>query len=214
MPDRMFETRSDAWEAVGLSVDVSKRAVRRAQREALVLFPLAVGLRDRLPQPLLAARLAPQAPAAVLLADEPADAAADRRRDRADRDRLGTGQGRQPFRRPDVHAADGSGDGGDRRLRHPAAHDRHHGARRAERRRGQPPGAGRRRRIHGGRRRSRRPADARQRDRRDGAAERPAVPGRRADPAAGRRRRRLRRGDRQLARPALHDAHPRCRRRS
>jgi small conductance mechanosensitive channel len=44
MPDRMFETRSDAWEAVGLSVDVSKRAVRRAQREALVLVPLLIGL--------------------------------------------------------------------------------------------------------------------------------------------------------------------------
>lgn len=42
--DRMFETRSEAWERVGLSVDVSRRAVKRAQREALVLIPLLVGL--------------------------------------------------------------------------------------------------------------------------------------------------------------------------
>jgi small conductance mechanosensitive channel len=42
--DRMFETRSEAWERVGLSVDVSRRAVKRAQREAIVLVPLLVGL--------------------------------------------------------------------------------------------------------------------------------------------------------------------------
>jgi small conductance mechanosensitive channel len=42
--DRMFETRSDAWERVGLSVDYSQRAVKRAQREALVLVPLLVAL--------------------------------------------------------------------------------------------------------------------------------------------------------------------------
>jgi small conductance mechanosensitive channel len=42
--DRMFETRSEAWERVGLSVDYSRRAVKRAQREALVLIPLLVGL--------------------------------------------------------------------------------------------------------------------------------------------------------------------------
>ena len=44
MPERMFETRSDAWEAVGLSVDVSQRAVKRARREAMVLFPIAIAL--------------------------------------------------------------------------------------------------------------------------------------------------------------------------
>ncbi|MGI8713208.1 MAG: mechanosensitive ion channel family protein [Solirubrobacteraceae bacterium] len=44
MPDRMFETRSDAWEAVGLSLDVSQRTVKRARREAAVLFPLLVAL--------------------------------------------------------------------------------------------------------------------------------------------------------------------------
>ena len=44
MPERMFETRSDAWAAVGLSVDYSQRAVRRAQREAAVLLPLFIAL--------------------------------------------------------------------------------------------------------------------------------------------------------------------------
>jgi small-conductance mechanosensitive channel len=44
LPERMFETRSEAWERVGLSVDVNERVVKRAQREALVLFPLAVAL--------------------------------------------------------------------------------------------------------------------------------------------------------------------------
>jgi len=32
--ERMFETRSEAWEKVGLAVNVSQRALRRAQREA------------------------------------------------------------------------------------------------------------------------------------------------------------------------------------
>jgi small conductance mechanosensitive channel len=42
--ERMFETRSDAWERVGLAMDVSQRAVRRARREAAVLVPLLVGV--------------------------------------------------------------------------------------------------------------------------------------------------------------------------
>jgi small-conductance mechanosensitive channel len=42
--ERMFDTRSEAWERVGLAVDVSQRAVRKAQREALVLVPLLVGV--------------------------------------------------------------------------------------------------------------------------------------------------------------------------
>ena len=42
--ERMFETRSEAWEKVGLAVNVSQRSVRRAQREALVLFPLLIGV--------------------------------------------------------------------------------------------------------------------------------------------------------------------------
>ncbi|HEX3831034.1 MAG TPA: mechanosensitive ion channel family protein [Solirubrobacteraceae bacterium] len=42
--DRMFETRSEAWERVGLSVDYSERAVKRAQREAVLLVPLLVAL--------------------------------------------------------------------------------------------------------------------------------------------------------------------------
>jgi small-conductance mechanosensitive channel len=44
MPDRMFETRSDAWAAVGLSVDYSAKAVKRAQREAILLIPVFVAL--------------------------------------------------------------------------------------------------------------------------------------------------------------------------
>ena len=43
-PDRMFETRSDAWAAVGLSVDYSGRAVKRAQREAMILIPLFIAI--------------------------------------------------------------------------------------------------------------------------------------------------------------------------
>ena len=42
--ERMFETRSEAWEAVGLSIEVNQRAVRRAQRELMVLVPLLVGV--------------------------------------------------------------------------------------------------------------------------------------------------------------------------
>jgi small conductance mechanosensitive channel len=44
MPDRMFETRSDAWAAAGLSIDLSERTVRRARREAAVLVPLFIAL--------------------------------------------------------------------------------------------------------------------------------------------------------------------------
>jgi small conductance mechanosensitive channel len=42
--ERMFETRSEAWERVGLAVNVSKRAVRRARGELIVLVPLLVGV--------------------------------------------------------------------------------------------------------------------------------------------------------------------------
>jgi small conductance mechanosensitive channel len=42
--DRMFETRSEAWERVGLSVDVSDRVVRRARREAVVIVGLLIGV--------------------------------------------------------------------------------------------------------------------------------------------------------------------------
>ena len=42
--ERMFETRSDAWERVGLAMDVSQRAVRRARRQALLLLPLLAGI--------------------------------------------------------------------------------------------------------------------------------------------------------------------------
>ncbi len=42
--ERMFETRSEAWERVGLAVEVSQRAIRRAQRQAIVLLPLLIGV--------------------------------------------------------------------------------------------------------------------------------------------------------------------------
>ena len=40
----MFDTRSEAWERVGLAIDVSQRAIRRARREAAVFLPLLVGV--------------------------------------------------------------------------------------------------------------------------------------------------------------------------
>ena len=42
--ERMFETRSEAWEKVGLAVDVSQRAVKRARRQAAVLLPMLVAI--------------------------------------------------------------------------------------------------------------------------------------------------------------------------
>jgi small conductance mechanosensitive channel len=38
--ERMFETRSDAWERVGLAMDLTQRKARRARREAVVVVPL------------------------------------------------------------------------------------------------------------------------------------------------------------------------------
>jgi small conductance mechanosensitive channel len=42
--DRMFETRSHAWEAVGLARQVSQQAVRRARRQALAIVLLIAGV--------------------------------------------------------------------------------------------------------------------------------------------------------------------------
>ncbi len=42
--ERVFETRSEAWERVGLAADLSQRAVRRARRELVVLAPLLIGV--------------------------------------------------------------------------------------------------------------------------------------------------------------------------
>jgi small conductance mechanosensitive channel len=42
--ERMFETRTDAWEKVGLAANVSPREVKRAQRELVVLVPLLIGV--------------------------------------------------------------------------------------------------------------------------------------------------------------------------
>jgi small conductance mechanosensitive channel len=43
-PAKMFETRSQAWQEVGLLRQISPRVVRRARLEALVLMPLFVGI--------------------------------------------------------------------------------------------------------------------------------------------------------------------------
>src|SRR5579864_2115102 len=42
--ERMFETRSEAWERAGLSVEVSRGEVRRARAAVLVLLPLLIGV--------------------------------------------------------------------------------------------------------------------------------------------------------------------------
>jgi small conductance mechanosensitive channel len=42
--ERMFETRSDAWEAVGLALETNHGAVKRAQRQTLVIFPLLIAV--------------------------------------------------------------------------------------------------------------------------------------------------------------------------
>jgi small-conductance mechanosensitive channel len=43
-PQKMFETRSDAWREVGLLRQISPRVVKRARLEALVLVPLFVAV--------------------------------------------------------------------------------------------------------------------------------------------------------------------------
>ena len=40
----MFETRSEAWERVGLAVSVNQKALRRAKRELFVLVPLVIAV--------------------------------------------------------------------------------------------------------------------------------------------------------------------------
>jgi small-conductance mechanosensitive channel len=42
--ERMFETRSEEWERVGLAVEASDRNVRRSQRQLLILLPLFVAV--------------------------------------------------------------------------------------------------------------------------------------------------------------------------
>jgi small conductance mechanosensitive channel len=42
--DRMFETRSDAWEKVGLSFEVNQKEVRRAQRQAIFFLIGIIGV--------------------------------------------------------------------------------------------------------------------------------------------------------------------------
>ncbi|MBV9535628.1 MAG: mechanosensitive ion channel family protein [Solirubrobacterales bacterium] len=42
--DRMFETRSHAWERAGLPLEADRRKVRRALRQAILVLPLLVGV--------------------------------------------------------------------------------------------------------------------------------------------------------------------------
>ncbi len=42
--ERMFETRSEAWERAGLSVEINRGEARRARAAVLVLLPLLVGV--------------------------------------------------------------------------------------------------------------------------------------------------------------------------
>jgi small conductance mechanosensitive channel len=42
--ERMFETRSEAWERVGLAMSVNRRLIRRARGEIAVFLPLGVGV--------------------------------------------------------------------------------------------------------------------------------------------------------------------------
>src|SRR5689334_21285108 len=42
--ERMFETRSEAWERVGLAMESNQRAVRKARRQALILLPLLIAV--------------------------------------------------------------------------------------------------------------------------------------------------------------------------
>ena len=41
---RLFETRSHSWREVGLARQLSRRAVRRARLEVVVLVPVVAGL--------------------------------------------------------------------------------------------------------------------------------------------------------------------------
>jgi small conductance mechanosensitive channel len=41
--ERMFETRSEAWERVGLAISSNQRAIRHARQQAAVLLPLLIG---------------------------------------------------------------------------------------------------------------------------------------------------------------------------
>ena len=63
--ERMFETRSQAWEAVGLAKQVSQTTVRRARRQAALLTPLLIGARDEpFPELLFAHAVDKRQPAA------------------------------------------------------------------------------------------------------------------------------------------------------
>ena len=195
--EAMLQTRTHAWEEVGLSRQLGRAAARkRARIQVFVLLPL------------LAARAGLLRPASPSVLDRALDTPVQ------------IAHGGRPialgwqFARDSAVAraravpADGPGTAGTvgfllRLVTIAIAH------RRAARRGARPADARRRRRVHGGDLRPGRPADARQPHRRHRAAQRAPVPGRRPRPPAGRQAGRARRGHRQLARAALHDASPR-----
>jgi hypothetical protein len=188
----MFETRSHAWKEVGLLRQISPRVVKRARVEALLLVPLFVGVvilfenRVSLIGPsepkgkTLGSLEAPIQIVTVLLLVILGWAIA--------RD-VGRALGPPLFRRLDPATAGTVGF----LIRLTTVVVALVVALN----------------VAGGDLWARRPADARQRDRGDRAAQRAAIPRRRARAAAGRWPRRADRGDRQLAGAAVHDVRER-----
>ena len=152
--ERMFETRSEAWERVGLAVDVSQRAVRARAARGGDPAPAADRRAGHLLRPQTrSSDIGPssrwQTPVRI---GHRAGAAGARLGGRPD---IGRAAG------ADVLPAHGSRHRRHGRLPDPAGDDRDPAAGRAQRRRRQPRHAGRRQRVHRGGLRSRRAADAR-----------------------------------------------------
>ena len=195
MAQRFFETRSHSWREAGLARQLSARAVKRARIQLFFLIPIGVAtyvLYDHRKE-LFGVDTPARVAAAVILLAVGWQVARD----------IGKSVGPAMFRRMDPATAGTVGF----LLRLVTILfvfvDR-------DARRGSGPAHARgRRRVHRRHLRSRGTADARQPDRRDRAAQRAAVQGRRPRPPPGRTDRRHGRGRRQLARPALHDVRQR-----
>ena len=110
----MFETRSQAWQEVGLLRQISPRVVKRARLEALVLVPLFVGVvvlydnRVSLLGTTPAAATATPARSLEPALETPVRGADG---DRAGDPRLGDRARRRPRPRPAAVPAPGPGDG-------------------------------------------------------------------------------------------------------
>ena len=122
----MFETRSQAWQEVGLLRQISPRVVKRARLEALVLVPLFVGvvvLYDNRVEPARHDDARPPRPPG---AQGPRTGARNARDggdgDRAGDPRLGDRARRRPRPRAGAVPAPGPGDGGHGRLPDPPRH--------------------------------------------------------------------------------------------